>query len=258
MVIEVQFSPYEKKEKYSPRDYKIKIGDYVIVKTDLGLEMGKVVGKKEEKEEVKPILKKAGLEDLEKIKKREKKKREIFNQAKEIIKKSNLHMKLIDLRFSFDGGRIIFFFIASERIDFRNLVKELTKRFQKSIRMHQVGVREEAKSSGGLGLCGRELCCIKFLKTLGNVTTESILNQELAHRGAERLSGVCGRLRCCLLFEEEIYKEAIKNLPEIGSIIKTERGEGKVVARHALKQSVEVEIDKETKIEVPAKQIINN
>ena len=164
-------------------------------------------------------------------------------------------MKLIDAHFSYDGGRIVFAYIAPERVDFRTLVKDLTHRFHKSVRMHQVGVREEAGFTGDIGPCGRPLCCLKFLKNLGNVGTELIFDQQLAHRGTERLSGICGRLKCCLLFEEENYKELAKNLPVVGSIVKTKRGEGKVINWHILTQSVDIKTDKGTITNVPIGEI---
>jgi cell fate regulator YaaT (PSP1 superfamily) len=257
-IIEIQFAPWDKKYDFDSKGHQLKIGDRVVVKTELGTEIGKVVGFKEKRrptqEEIKPILRKATLTDLERMEKKKDRAKEAFKFCKKLIKKHGLPMKLIDARFSFDGARLTFAFIAKERVDFRELVKDLTRKFQKSIRLHQVEVRQEARSAGGIGLCGREMCCARFLKNLGQVTTDLIRDQQLTHRGPERLSGPCGRLMCCLAFEECYYKELMKNLPPIGSLIKTPQGVGEVVGWHTLKQSVDVKIDEDTIIEVPIKE----
>ncbi len=248
-------------------------GDRVVIKTEMGTELGEVIkieekpdeegveeahsvdsGEQETIEGANFILRKASSVDLDKYKEKNKTKKEVIKKCEELVKKRKLAMKIIDVLFSFDGGRIIFAFTAPGRIDFRDLVKELAQKFHKSIRMYQVGVRQETGLFGDIGPCGRPLCCQKFLKKLGSVTTDLIFDQQLAHRGPERLSGVCGRLKCCLAFEEEAYKELAKKLPAIGSKVKTTKGEGRVVDWHILKQSVMVEIEG-TRIEVPLADI---
>ena len=212
-IVQIQFTPWDKRYDFDPKRHQLKKGDPIIVKTELGIEMGKVMGFKAIQEgscgkELKPILRKATLTDLEKMREKQKRGKEAFGVCQGLIKKKKLPMKLIDARFSFDGSRLTFAFSSKERIDFRELVKELTRKFQKSIRLHQIEVRKEVKICGGIGLCGRELCCIKFLKNQTKVTTDLIYDQKLAHRGAERLSGPCGRLMCCLNFEECYYKDS--------------------------------------------------
>jgi len=254
-IVQVQFAFWDKIYDFHSGKYSLEIGDRVVVKTELGTEIGKVVGMKESGEfksnkNLKPILRKVNLSDLEKAEARNKNRNKALRICRELIKKYNLPIKLVDVKFSFDGGRITFAFIASQRIDFRDLVKDLTRNFQKSIRLQQIGVREEAKIMGGIGPCGRELCCLKFLKNLGNVSTDFIFDQQLSHRGAERLSGPCGRLLCCLAYEEKLYKELAGKLPVVGSVIKTAQGQGKVVEQNILQGSVKVEIDKDNFINI--------
>jgi len=244
---------------------QFKVNDHLIIKTDLGTDLGKVVKieeKSEEDDQQKKnfILRKANTRDLEKLKERNKPKKEILKKCEQLVKKGKLSMKIIDAHFSFDGSKIIFAFTSPSRIDFRLLVKELVQEFHKSIRMHQVGARQETGLAGDSGPCGRGLCCQSFLKKLGHVTTEMMFDQQLAQRGPERLSGICGRLKCCLAFENEMYKDLKEKLPALGEKVKTKKGNGKVVDWHILKQTVLVQImDEKEKnkiiIEVPFDEI---
>lgn len=196
------------------------------------------------------ILRKASSLDLDKSGKLKEKKAEYLKYCRECAKNLNLDMKLVDCHISFDEKKIVFAFTAEGRIDFRELVKMLNWSFRKSIRMHQIGIRDEAKISGHLGMCGRNLCCRKFLKELSSVSSETADAQQINHRGAERISGICGRLMCCLNYENEGYKELAKKLPRLGARVKFDGKELKVVGWHVLKQTVDLEIDKDTKIEV--------
>jgi len=245
---------------------QFKINDHLIIRTDLGTDLGKVIKIEEKsKEEDDPqqknfILRKANSYDLEKLKERNKHKKETLKKCEGLVKKRKLSMKIIDAHFSFDGSKIIFAFTAPSRIDFRLLVKDLVQVFHKSIRMHQVGARQETGLAGDAGPCGRSLCCQAFLKKLGHVTTEMMFDQQLAQRGPERLSGICGRLKCCLAFENEMYKDLKEKLPALGEKVKTKKGKGKVVDWHILKETVMVEImdEKEKQkviIEVPIDEI---
>ena len=155
-----------------------------------------------------------------------------------LVKKVELKIKIIDALFSFDGGRITFAFVAPGRVDFRLLVKDLAQKFHKSIRMHQVGARQETGLSGDIGPCGRPLCCLSFLKKLGHITTDMMFHQNLSQRGPERLSGMCGRLKCCLSFEEDSYCKILKELPSVGSKVKTKQGVGKVIGYRILERIV--------------------
>jgi cell fate regulator YaaT (PSP1 superfamily) len=244
-------------------DLKLLLGDYVVVKTEWGTEIGRIIGLQElanpsqavidELETLCLIIRKATTEDLEIMSAVQKQEPAALEYCKESIERYQLPMKVIDAHFSFDGSRLIFPFIADGRIDFRQLVKDLTHHFQKSIRLQQIGIRDEAKIFGDFGSCGRGLCCKSHIKELSSITSELADIQQVAHRGSERLSGQCGRLRCCLAFEEPVYRELAAKLPPINSVIKTPQGKGKVVSWNILKQTVNVvlENDPETVIETP-------
>lgn len=260
-IVGVQFYPWDQIYNFDAQDVNLRVGDQVLVKTELGLELGTVVSRQEQIEglsdaPLKPILRKANASDLDKAKKNLEKKKEILSECRKLVKKYQLEMKLIDCYFSFDGGRITFNFTAPGRVDFRDLVKELTRKFQKSIRLQQVGVRDEAKRVANFGSCGRELCCKKFLKNLGNVTTDLARIQQLSQRGSERISGACGRLMCCLAFEADFYKEQVKKFPPIDSLIKIKDGtKVRVVSWNVLKKSVLVESEDKSIVEIPLSQI---
>jgi len=268
VVISVQIAPWGKPYEISQmrggrpltRD-QFKIGDKVIIKAELGSDLGEIVkieekGDVSEKEKSEFIVRKASAEDLKRYKEKNKGKKQAIAQCEELVKKRNLPVKIVDVLFSFDGGRVTFLFTAPRKVDFRQLVKDLASLLHKSIRMYQIGVRQETGLAGDIGPCGRPLCCLAFLKELGKVTTDLIFDQQLSQRGPERLTGVCGRLKCCLAYEEEQYKELVKNLPSIGTIVKTEKGEGKVVDRHILTQTVMVETKDNVRMEVPVTEIV--
>ncbi len=246
--------------EYEVTNFDVKVGDKIIAKTDMGSEIGEircirdVDGILQGKEEMKSIVRKAGQDDIQKVKDKKKKKKETESYCKDKIEELNLDMKLVDVHFSLDGSHIIFVFIAPGRVDFRELVKDLTRHFQKSIRMQQIGIRDEAKIVGEIGVCGRGLCCKKVLKSLNNISSDLIKLQQLENKASERLSGICGRLMCCLSFEENTYKECCKDVPCLGDKIKYDGKVWQVVARHVLKRAVnlrdkegvvvEVEVDK--------------
>jgi cell fate regulator YaaT (PSP1 superfamily) len=247
----------------SIKNKEFKVGDFVIIKTDQGTDLAKITKIEESKGESKEttkgfniLVRKAKEEDLEKMKKKEQGKEEALKICNELIKKHNLPMKLVDVLFHFDGGRITFAFTAPTKVDFRELVKDLTQAFHKSIRLYQISVRQETELKGDIGPCGKILCCRSFLQKLGNVTIETIFDQQIVHRGIDRLTGVCGRLKCCLLYEEEMYKELAKKLPPIGSLVKTAQGEGKVIDWKILKQTVIIEIENGIIIEASVDQLL--
>jgi len=266
-VVQVQFAPWDKIYNFDPANLNLIVGDNVIVKTDLGTEMGKVVGfveaeeaelaeekegsaedgeavngegKAKEKKAIKAVIRKATPFDLEK-KISAKDKEEALEYCRQMIEKNQLEMKLVDVNFSFDGSKITFAFIADGRVDFRELVKDLTRHFNKTIRLYQIGIRDEAKIKGDYGPCGRQLCCKKFLGDLASITSEMAEVQQVVHRGSERISGMCGRLMCCLAFEEKGYEELVKNMPPLGSKVNVDGKRGTVVGHHILKQSVDVQ-----------------
>lgn len=240
-----------------------KVGDRVIVTTEFGTELGRISESKEvkavEEAEANKIEKLANNDDLDLLERYNQNKEADIVECKEIIKRYNLDMKVVDCHYSLDGQRLSFAFIADGRIDFRELVKELGRHFGKVIRLHQMGVRDEAKVVGDIGSCGEKQCCRSHLKKLGNVTSEFAEDQQVVHRGSERLSGICGRLKCCLAYEEAHYQELIKKLPPIGTRVKTVHGRGVVSGWHVLKCSVDVKLDpnkesdKPVIVEVPIK-----
>lgn len=247
--VQIQFTPWDKIYNFDPADSVLLIGDFVVVKTDLGTEIGKIVGFKDiacesanedEDGKIKPILRKATLTDLEKVFNK-KQKKEAMAYCKKMAEKFELPMKLVDAHFSFDGSRITFVFIADGRIDFRELVKDLTRHFNRTIRLQQIGIRDEAKLIGDYGHCGCQLCCKRFLSELSSITSEMADLQQVAHRGSERLSGICGRLMCCLAYEQEGYKCMTEKMPPLGTKVNVDGKRGVVVCRHLLKNSVDVE-----------------
>lgn len=280
-VAEVQFVAWDKVYYFDPVDLGLKTGDQVIVKTELGMELGEIVGFKEldvkdleqpadanensedgiikeaapddqtaeekarnKKAVIKPILRKANLQDLDKMPGLSEKK-QALDFCKIQKEKLAMPMKFFDVHFSYDGSRITFAFIADGRIDFRELVKNLTRHFGKTIRLQQVGIRDEAKIMGDVGHCGRTLCCSEHLKELTSITSEMAELQQCSHRGSERISGLCGRLMCCLNHEQSGYEELAKKMPAIDAKVNVDGKRGKIVGHHVLKQSVDVEFNAE-------------
>jgi len=188
------------------------------------------------------IIRKANLRDLNIIKEHQRRERDALVVCRKEVKKFNLPMKIVDCGFSFDGGSITFAFIADGRVDFRELVKSLSKKFQRSIRFYQIGARDETRRKGGYGICGRELCCVKFKNNLPSIGSEMAKVQQVFHRGSERISGVCGRLMCCLAYEAEQYQEALKSMPNIGDSVKIKEADGVVKEINILTGEIKVEL----------------
>ena len=189
------------------------------------------------------ILRKATKRDIETFEKNESKKKEMLKTCKGEVKRLGIEMKLIDAKMTLDSGSIIIAFIADGRVDFRDLVKNLSKIFHRSVRMQQVGSRDETRKLGGCGVCGRELCCVKFSGDLPSISTEMARVQQIAHRGSERISGLCGRLMCCLAYEAQQYKELLAEMPELRSFVKTKDGKGEVIELNAIKQEIKVKLE---------------
>lgn len=242
-VAELQIAPWEKILKAACHLDGLAVFDDVIIKTSQGLDLAKVVDLHEseqnpDKEEVE-IIGRATAEDCQKVE-RGFNKNEAFRVCHNFIKQLNLNMKLVEARNSYDGNRLTFAFVANGRVDFRELVKELSQHFNKNIRLQQIGIRDEAKVVGDQGRCGHGLCCRDHLTKFSSVTSEVAEAQHLSGRGSDRLSGACGRLMCCLAYEAEGYKDLSAVLPKIGSQIQRDGKKGVVVSQNALKQSVEV------------------
>jgi len=242
-----------------------KEGDYVIVEFDRGLDYGKIISFKEIrfsekqaasdaelKEVPKKIVRKASEGDLKQIIDNRAKAKEAFGTCVKKIEEHKLDMKLVEAEYSFDRSKIIFYFTASGRVDFRNLVKDLAKIFKARIELRQIGVRDEARHCGGFGSCGRELCCVKFLKDFEPVTIK-MAKEEGLPLNPPKISGLCGRLMCCLSFEYETYKVLAKGLPKEGERLHLEQGKGKVINVNVFKRSAAVELEDGTVIEVKYK-----
>jgi cell fate regulator YaaT (PSP1 superfamily) len=264
-IVEVQFTLWDKPTNCLAGDFEVGLGDYIIAEFGENLEIGKIIGIVEEDEkqvkkensEIKTLIRKADLKDFEKLEIFEKQKTDAIENCKKYVDKYDLPMKMVDVHFSFDDKKVTFAFIAESRVDFRQLVKDLTRQFQKSIRLQQLGVRDEAKINGDIGACGIKQCCKTHLKELGNVSAEQAELQQVSHRGAERLSGICNRLKCCLRYENEAYKELSGKFPEVGSQIKTPNGKGEVIENLILKEAVRVKLEKDDGgiMEVPLTEI---
>jgi cell fate regulator YaaT (PSP1 superfamily) len=259
-VIEIQFTPWDKLYNFELLELGIEVGNYIVVDLKAGTEIGKVLSVRDDEssnfeiseEGLNPPMRKATKEDIEQALELKKKRKKALSDCKAYVRKHDLPMKLVDSHFSFDNKRLTFAFIANGRVDFRDLVKDLVKQFHLNIRLQQIGIRDEIKINGDVGCCGRLLCCQTFYHELGNVTSDLADLQQVAHRGSDRLSGVCGRLKCCLVYEKTAYEECAKCLPAIGSRIRTDKGPGKVISWQTLKKTVRVLLDdNETIIEYP-------
>ena len=222
-------------------------GMHVIVDTAMGEEYGEVVlvNKQIDDDKLTEPLKKViriATDKDEKIRLQYKsKEKDAFKTCLEKIEKHGLPMKLIDVEYKYDGSKVIFYFTADKRIDFRELVKDLASVFRTRIELRQIGVRDEVKRSGGNGICGRELCCCSFLGSFETVSIKMAKEQNIS-LNPSKISGNCGRLMCCLKYESEVYEEKLKKLPHIGAIVKTEEGEGEVDSIETLKERVRVKI----------------
>lgn len=248
-VIGVRFKKAGKIYYFSPAEFEIKKGDYVIVETARGIEFGEcVIGLKEIKEEeivspLKSVIRIADEKDILKHKENKEKEKEALDICLNKIQEHKLDMKLIDVEYTFDNHKVIFYFTADGRIDFRELVKDLATIFKTRIELRQIGVRDEAKMLGGLGPCGRPLCCSTFLGDFASVSIKMAKEQNLS-LNPTKISGICGRLMCCLNYEQTTYEDIRKRLPRVGSIVRTENGDGEVIGNSIVKEIVKVKIKK--------------
>lgn len=246
-VIGVKFKENGKSYYFNPNNLDIKENDNVIVETVRGLEFGKVVfADKEINEEelanpLKDVVRIATKADETKHEENLKKAEDAIKICEEKVKKHNLDMKLIDVEYTFDNSKIIFYFSAEGRIDFRELVKDLATIFRTRIELRQIGVRDEAKLLGGLGHCGREFCCHKFLCDFQPVSIKMAKDQGLS-LNPTKISGACGRLMCCLSYEQLTYEEKIKRVPKVGALVSTPLGDGTVISSSILKEKVKVKL----------------
>jgi len=247
IVIGVKFKELGKIYFFNPKGEKFEKGDFVIVETSIGEQYTEVVVPNKEIPEskltapLKPIIRKANFKDKKHHEENKKKEKEALNTVQKLIKKYKLDMNLTDVEYTFDNSKLLFYFTADGRIDFRDLVKELASIFKTRIELRQIGVRDEVRKIGGNGICGRELCCCSFLENFDAVSIKMAKQQNIALNAA-KISGNCGRLMCCLKYEQEVYEDKLKRLPKVGATVKTEDGEGIVDSLETLKEKVRVKL----------------
>ncbi len=250
-VIGVRFRTAGKIYFFAPGKFEIKQGSHVIVETARGIEYGRVVsGPKEVKDEdvvqpLKSVIRLASDQDRKVVEKNKQKEKDAFKICQEKIRKHGLEMKLVDVEYTFDGNKILFYFTADGRIDFRELVKDLAAVFRTRIELRQIGVRDETKIKGGIGICGRPLCCSTYLTEFSAVSIKMAKEQNLS-LNPTKISGVCGRLMCCLTNEEETYEQLNSQLPSVGDTVTTEDGlTGVVHSLSVLRKQVKVIVNLE-------------
>ena len=246
-VIGVKVKKYDSISYYTCEDYRINIDSNVIVETALGLEFAKVVmidrDDSSRREEATEIVRIATKQDEDKNRDNLRKEDEAKQVFIEKSKAFGLEMKLIDVRYLFDTSKIIFYFTAEGRVDFRDLVKDLAAKYKVRIELRQIGVRDETKMLGGIGVCGRGLCCATVLDSFKSVSINMAKEQNIS-LNPTKISGACGRLMCCLEYENEGYSALNKRLPHMGDLVKTPDGKGTVIGINTLKSLVKVSIDK--------------
>ncbi|MFC1652029.1 stage 0 sporulation family protein [Patescibacteria group bacterium] len=248
-VIGIQFRPGGKIYDFDPGKRKLKIKDFVIVSTKQGNEAGQVVYADKDVDEkmlkipLSPIVRKASKIDMKKIKRLQEDGKEVLKAFEKKIEAHGLEMEPIDAKISFDERRLNLTFVAEGRIDFRKLVRDLASHFQKSIRLTQIGPRDRAQTTGGFGMCGRELCCTRFLKDFESITMDLAREQDMGGRGSSKITGACGRLMCCLNYEINEYRKSLKKMSQPKEKVKTPKGDGIVVGRNILEQTIDVLLD---------------
>ncbi|MDC3417951.1 PSP1 domain-containing protein [Aquibacillus salsiterrae] len=262
-VIGVRFKKAGKIYYFDPENHAIQLDDYVIVETVRGIEFGKVViaNKKVDEEDVvlplKKVIRLATDKDKLTVAENQENAKEAYHVCQQKIQEHKLDMNLVDVEYTFDRNKVIFYFTADGRVDFRDLVKDLAAVFKTRIELRQIGVRDEAKLLGGIGPCGRMLCCSTFLGDFEPVSIKMAKDQNLSLNPA-KISGLCGRLMCCLKYENDDYETAKKQLPDLGETINTPFGKGKVVGLNILERIIQIEIpEKERVIEYTLDELIN-
>ena len=248
-VIGVRFRTAGKVYFFDPGKFEVRQGDHVIVETARGIEYGTVIGAPREVEDdkvvqpLKSVLRIANKKDDEQDASNKQREKDAFKICLEKIRKHGLQMKLIDAEYTFDNNKVLFYFTADGRIDFRELVKDLAAVFKTRIELRQIGVRDETKILGGIGICGRPLCCHTHLSEFATVSIKMAKEQNLS-LNPTKISGVCGRLMCCLKNEEETYEELNRKLPNVGDFVTTDNGlKGEVQSVNVLRQLVKVIVD---------------
>lgn len=266
-VVGVKFKDTGKIYYFNPNGMQLELEQLVVVDAPHGKEIGKVVLNNrhldgEILKELRCVIRIADAEDLDRLAMLKQKEKKAFKTFNEKAKKHNLKMKLVEVNYAFDGSKIIFYFIADSRVDFRNLVKDLANIFKARVELRQVGVRDETRLMGGVGNCGKDICCSTFLKEFQPVSIKMAKDQGLALNPV-KISGMCGRLMCCLNYEQDLYMELLDDMPPIGTRVKTPDGSGTIIDYELLQKLVKVQLDKNknaapVKFNINEVQILNN
>ena len=248
-VVGIRFKEVGKIYYFDPLDIEFKKGDHAIVETIRGIECGEVAMENREIDDeeiikpLKPIIRLATEDDLKTVENNKKKEQEAFDICLKKIEAHKLDMKLVDVEYTFDGSKVLFYFTSDGRVDFRELVKDLAGVFRIRIELRQIGVRDESKMKGGLGICGRPFCCNSFLGDFQPVSIKMAKEQGLS-LNPTKISGTCGRLMCCLKYEQNAYEHLLRVTPKIGAIVDTPQGKGTVVEVNLLKGILKIRLDR--------------
>lgn len=239
---------------FDSNNFNLQENDFIIVETERGLQFAKVINKKYVDEKLiinnlRCVVKKANESDYKKHIKNTRDSLMALNKAIKLAEKYKLNMKFLDASFTFDRNQLMFYFLSDNRVDFRDLAKEIASIYKTRIELRQIGVRDKAKEVSGLGLCGRELCCSSFLCDLDSVTINMAKNQNLS-LNPSKINGLCGRLLCCLKYEDDIYTNNRKDMPNVGDLVETPKGDGKVLSVDILSRKFIVEVPNEGNMEI--------
>ncbi len=258
-IVGIRFRPAGRIYYFDPQGASYATGQYVIVETVRGVEAGRVViaskklAERDLSDPLKPVLRLANEDELRMMLSFKSKEKEALVQCAQHVRQHNLPMKLVEAEYTFDGGRLTFYFTADERVDFRALVRDLAATFRTRIELRQIGARDQAKLQGGVGMCGKTLCCSSWITDFGVVSIKMAKEQDLP-LNPSKISGVCGRLLCCLSYENDNYIQAKQTMPQVGTFLDTPSGQGKVVSINVPKESVEVMLESGVIIQVPVNQ----
>lgn len=259
-VVGVRFRRAGRVYFFDPGELELNPGDHVVVETTRGLELGRVViapdqvVESELPEAPRPVVRKAEPPDVRQSSHFKSREQDAFRKCRERIARHGLPMKLVAADYNFDGSRLTFLFTSDSRVDFRELVRDLASTFRTRIELRQIGVRDEAKCLGGLGRCGRALCCASFISEFSPVSIKMAKDQDLP-LNPTKISGICGRLMCCLAYENECYCAAKRTLPRVNEIVGTNMGSARVVATNTVKETVTVELDSRSVAVFPVAEI---
>jgi cell fate regulator YaaT (PSP1 superfamily) len=259
-VVQIRLREAGKVHYFRVGDIDLQVEDYCIVQAERGQEYGQVVNEPEHvpednfEQELRMVLRKITINDRYQINKNIRDAEEARKICLDKIREHSLPMKLVDVEYSFDRRTILFYFTSEGRVDFRNLVKDLARHFRSRIELRQIGVRDEAKMVGGLGTCGRPLCCATFLTNFEPINIRMAKDQHLS-LNPNKISGICGRLLCCLRYEHDCYVGMCKNLPCLGAAVSTDLGNGKVIDQDVLEQRVKVLLEDGREVQLPAHEV---